>query len=259
MCEPRIHPLLAAARQIPFALLLLSCIRAVAANQDAAPDPMQLLKLADLARGGGLSGIVWTVQVRNSDADEEIQEMTLRVKAAGLSSTAETLAPIRSKGSKMLQVGRAMWLTKPGLKKPIPISPRQRLTGQAAIGDIAATHYAQDYAATLLRDDWIDDERCHVLELKAIDQRTTYDRVHYWVSQARGTAMRAEFLSLTGKRLKVAEFRYDNVVVHDGNSIPFVSIMTISDDLTQARSTLRYSDIRVRRIPDAEFNVEHLD
>jgi hypothetical protein len=67
----------------------------------------------------------------------------LRLKAADNASLAEYLEPLRSKGSRILQVGRNMWFTKPGLRKPVAISPRQRLTGQAAIGDIAATNYTQ--------------------------------------------------------------------------------------------------------------------
>ena len=77
--------------------------------------------------------------------------MRLLIKAAGEASLVETLAPLNSKGARMLQVERNMWLTKPGLKKPVPISPRQRLSGQAAIGDIAATNYAKDYSAAFLR------------------------------------------------------------------------------------------------------------
>lgn len=226
---------------------------------DAAPDAMALLKQSDLSRGGGLPGLSWTVRVHNTGSDGDAQDMTLRVRAVRTSSVAETLEPLRSKGSKMLQVGRAMWLSKPGLKKPIPISPRQRLTGQAAIGDIAATNYAHDYAASFARDDLANGEPCHVLELKAVDRQATYDRVLYWISKARGVAVRAEFLSLSGKRLKLAGFSYDNVLRHDGRTLPFVSTMTIADELTGARTELQYGDVRVRSIPDSEFDVGHLE
>ncbi len=239
-------------------IVLLCGAQAYAADPGTGRDAAALLKEADRARGGGLGGLIWLVQVRTTGV-EDVQDMTLRVKASKTSSVAETLEPLRSKGAKMLQVDRAMWLTKPSLKKPIPISPRQRLSGQAAIGDIAATNYAQDYSASVLREEVIADEHCVVLELKAIDQRATYDRVLYWVSSLRGTALRAEFFSLSGKRLKVAEFSYDNVLKHDGRVLPFVSAMAISDDLTQARTVLRYSDIRVRKIAGSEFDVGQLD
>lgn len=239
-------------------LVFLLTGSAVVAEEHSTRDPSALLREADRARGGGLSGLYWVVQVKTTGIDD-VQDMTLQVKAARTSSVAETLEPLRSKGAKMLQVDRAMWLTKPGLKKPIPISPRQRLSGQAAIGDVAATNYSLEYAATVLRNDVVDEEPCIVLDLKAIDQHATYDRVVYWVSASRGTALRAEFFSLSGKRLKVAEFRYENVLKHDGRSIPFISSMLITDDLTKVRTTLRYSDIRIRRIPASEFDVGQLD
>ena len=83
---------------------------------------------------------------------DDQEDQTLRIKATdhatGTSSVAEVLQPIGSKGSKMLQVARNMWITKPGLRKPVAISPRQRLTGQASIGDIAATDYTRDMFAS---------------------------------------------------------------------------------------------------------------
>lgn len=245
----------------PIALAMLGVSPFVSADPSSqpVPDPTQLLRRSDLSRGGGLPGVSWIVRVRNDGGETEAPDMTLSVKAAGTASVSETLEPLRSKGAKMLQVGRAMWLTKPGLRKPVPISPRQRLTGQAAIGDIAATNYARDYAATLSGDELAHGEPCHVLDLKAIDRQATYDRVLYWISKSRGVAVRAEFLSLSGKRLKLAEFDYDNGLRHNDQTLPFISTMTISDELTGARTLLHFSDIRIRRIPASEFDVGHLE
>ena len=242
-----------------FPVLLLSLMSHTALAAD--PDPVHLLKLSDQARGGGLPGLVWEVSAHNSgsQANEEEGPMRLLIKAVDNSSLAETLEPLRSKGARMLQVERNMWLTKPGLKKPIPISPRQRLTGQAAIGDIAATNYVRDYTPRLLREESLNGERCHVLELSANNQRATYDRLLYWVSQTRGVGLRAEFFSLSGKRLKTAQFEYGNKVQLQGRSIAFVSRMSIADELTDARTTLDYAQVRVRNLSPAEFDVGHLE
>ncbi len=113
----------------------------------ATPDAQTLLQRADHARGGGLPGIIWEIQLgsREGERAEELQRLV--VKAVDNASLAETLEPPRSRGARLLQVERNMWLTRPGLSKPIPISPRQRMSGQAANGDIAATNYAADYEA----------------------------------------------------------------------------------------------------------------
>ncbi|MFA6922285.1 MAG: outer membrane lipoprotein-sorting protein, partial [Gallionella sp.] len=110
----------------------------------AAPDAQALLQHADRARGGGLPGIVWEITLNSRDGDKTDEAQRLTVKAVDDASVAETQEPARFKGSKLLQLERNMWLTRPGLSKPVPISPRQRMSGKASNGDIAATNYAGD-------------------------------------------------------------------------------------------------------------------
>ena len=242
-----------------FSMLLLAAgVQSAALAADV--DPARLLQLSDQARGGGLPGLVWEVKATNSGSQANEEEgMRLLIKAIDNASLAETLEPLRSKGGRMLQVERNMWLTKPGLKKPVPISPRQRLTGQAAIGDIAATNYVRDYTPRLLREEAQGGEPCVVLELVAKRQQATYDRLLYWVSQARGVGVRAEFFSLSGKRLKTAQFEYGNKIQVQGKSIAFISRMSIADELTDARTVLEYSQVRVKALAPAEFDVGHLE
>ena len=237
--------------------MALASVPACAAD----PDPVQLLKRSDQARGGGLPGLTWEMRSQNSgsQANEDDPPMRLLIKASDNASLAETLEPLRSKGARMLQVERNMWLTKPGLKKPIPISPRQRLTGQAAIGDIAATNYVRDYTPKLLREESVNGERCFVLELTANTRQATYDRLLYWVSASRGVGVQAEFHSLSGKKLKSAQFEYGNRIEVQGKAASFVSRMLISDALTDAKTTLEYSHILVKAIAASEFDVSHLE
>jgi len=237
-------------------ILCLTLSTALAAD----PDPVQLLRRSDQARGGGLPGLTWEIRSRNSggSANDDDPPMRLLIKAVDNASLAETLEPLRSKGGRMLQVDRNMWLTKPGLKKPVAISPRQRLTGQAAIGDIAATNYVRDYNPKLLREETVRGERCWVLELTATGRQATYDRVFYWISASRGTGVQAEFLSLSGKKLKSAQFDYGNHIEIQGRTEPFISRMVISDALTDAKTTLEYGQVVVKAVPASEFDVSHL-
>lgn len=234
-----------------FALGILALTQAAG----AAPDAQSILKDSDQARGGGLPGIVWEIRLASRDGDKVDEPQRLIVKATDNSSVAEVQEPARSKGTKLLQVERNMWLTRPGLSKPIPISPRQRMSGQAANGDIAATNYAGDYAAQLSGNEAVDGEACSVLELAARHKRTTYDTIRYWVSVKRGVALKAEFYSLSGKLLKSARFEYENTIEHDGRRIPFVSKMTIRDALIDAETTMQFGAVKVSRVAASEFDL----
>jgi hypothetical protein len=230
--------------------LLLSCGVAF-----SAPDAHTILKDSDQARGGGLPGIVWEINVVSRDGGKVDEAQRLLVKAVADSSVAETQEPVRFKGSKILQVEHNMWLTRPGLSKPIPISPRQRMSGQASNGDIAATNYAGDYEAKLNGTETLDGEACYVLDLTAKHKRTTYDRIRYWVSVKRGVGLQAEFYSVSGKLLKTAHFEYDNAIDHEGKRIPFISKMTIHDALIDAETTMEFGTVKVKKIAASEFDL----
>lgn len=221
----------------------------------AAPDAQTLLQHADRARGGGVPGIVWEISLVSRDGAKTADEQRLEVRAVEDASIAETLEPARFKGSKLLQVGRNMWLTRPGLSKPIPISPRQRMSGQASNGDIAATNYAGDYDAKLDGNEAVDGEACQILELTARQKRATYDRVRYWVSVKREVGVKAEFYSLSGKLLKTARFDYGNDIEYQGRRIPFVSRMTIRDALMDAETTMDFGTVKVKKIAASEFDL----
>ncbi len=224
----------------------------------AAIDAQALLAQSDLARGSGLPGVVFLVHVSNEKSPgdvEEDAEVLMRVKARDGSSTAEIIEPLRTKGLRLLQVQRNMWIYRPTMKKPVAISPRQRLSGQASLGDIASTGYARDYLATYLRSDSYKGEASHVLELTARSTGTTYDRIIYWVSERSGRGIRAEFLSVSGKPIKYADFRYEHKLSYEGRTIPFVSQMVIYDALTTDVTTLTYSSIQGETLHASEFSL----
>lgn len=235
--------------------LLALCLFGLALPAQADPDAHALLKASDQARGGGLPGIEWEIRLTSRDGERIDDVQRLVVKAIDDSSLAETIEPLRFKGSRLLQVAGSMWLTRPGLSKPIPISPRQRMSGQAANGDIAATNYAGDYDAQLNGSEPLDGEPCHVLDLTAKHKRATYDRIRYWISVKRGVGLKAEFFSVSGKLLKTARFAYGNRIEHDGKRMPFISRMVISDALIDAETTMEFGTVKVRKIAAAEFDL----
>ncbi len=236
---------------------LAAAVVFTAAAADAVLAPRQILERADRARGK-LPGLVWTVKMASVERGRT-REQTLEVKARNEDVLATFTAPPRIKGQKLLMVGRNMWFIKPGVSKPVPISPRQKLMGQAANGDIASTNYSGDYDGVFLGDETVRGEECYVLDLTARNRKVTYDRIKYWVSKSRLVGVRAEFYTVSGKLFKTAEFEYKNRIRYRGEEIPFVSRMVIRDAIRpQEVTTLEYSKITVKRLPDATFNLNLL-
>lgn len=217
-----------------------------------------ILTHADRARGN-LAGIIWDIRITtNEEGKDETRGMTVTVK--GSNTLARYTSPPTLNDRMVLMVDRNMWFIRSGLKKPVSISPRQKLMGDAANGDIASTNYANDYTGTLTGEEPVKGEACHVLDLKAATKNVTYDRIRYWVSKERLVGVKAEFYTLSGKLFKSAEFKYDNRVrTPEGEEVPFVSELVIHDAIQKDKvTTLTYAGIRVQTVPDSTFNLNVL-
>lgn len=214
----------------------------------------EMLRMADQARGNE-EGVQWDISMRSIEKGRE-QYRKMRVTAKGYNALINTLAPSNVKGQKFLMLDRNMWFAQPGLSKPVPISPRQKLLGTAANGDIASTNYAGDYKIVSTEEGNVGDEACVVMHLKAVDNRATYDRIKYWVSKERLLGLKAEFYTVSGKMFKKASFEYEYTVMINDKPREFISGMIITsaiikDDIT----TVIYSKPSVQKVSDASFNI----
>ena len=228
------------------------------AHAEKKPSADELLKYSDRSRGGLEQGLVWDIEIQSTE-DGETTSRKFTVKAKGDDALAIATSPARNKGELFLFNDRTMWFYKPGLRKPVGISSRQKLTGQAANGDIASTHYSRDYDGTIVREDTVAGEKTYVLELKARNQDVTYDRIRYWIGAKSKLGLKAEFLSLEGAVLKTADFSYGNTVVAGGSKVPFVSQMTIVDaKVSGNRSIIHYESPKVMNLSASLFNVNNL-
>jgi len=245
-------------RIIVVACGLLVCLSGISAAGAGDTRVKAMLQHADQARGN-LGGIVWSITITtNEDGSKESRGLLVKVKKNN--SLARFTSPASVSDRMVLMVDRNMWFIRSGLKKPVSLSPRQKLLGDAANGDIASTNYVEDYAATLIGDENVHGEPCVLLDLRAAGKNVTYDRIKYWVSKERNVGVKAEFYTLSGKLFKTAEFKYDNrVKVEDQEEIPFVSELIIRDAIQQDRiTTMTYSNIRVEPVPDSTFNLNVL-
>lgn len=238
--------------------LISLCLLWGAMARAAGPDLLDLLKSADVARSGHDEGMTWQVDLSSDEEDQKTESQFL-VKTLGNKAYVEALSPARSKGEIMLFLGRMLWFYKPGLSRPISLSTRQRLSGQAANGDIASTNYAEDYEAKFLAEESIEGVVSYKLLLSAKSKETTYDKINYWISKDRKQGIKAEFLALDGTPLKVASFKYGNKIKIKAQTIDFVTEMRIVD----ARNAKNWSQMlfhqpKVDKHSESLFQVNNL-
>lgn len=256
------------ARTVPLVRLLAStaCIALVASlpleRAEAAQEPdvetmRQWLRQADLARGGWGS-YEWSLAIYTQDAAGTIKTRYDVLVRDG-KALAKTTEPVRYQGEKILIASRAMWYAKPGLRRPVSISPQQRLVGEAANGDIAATQYARDYTPFYSGSEVIDGRDCQVLTLQAATSAATYESITYYLDKSTLLGVKADFRTAAGVVFKTATFEYGNRVEVDGIQRPFVSTMTIVNaNFPDRFSRLEYEAPRRRKSPDSTFSIDNL-
>lgn len=216
--------------------------------------PKEILHRADEARGN-LKGVRWKVSIHSRE-NNRIQKRKLEVKARGYDFLAVLNSPPKVKGQKLLMISHNIWFRKPDLRKPVPLSPRQKLVGGASYGDIAATNYADDYEATTLEDEMVEGELCYVFNLEASHKKATYDRIKYWVSKELFVGVKAQYFAVSGKMLKSAVFEYDNQIKLRNKPHPFISKMIIYDALVEDNVTsMSFNKPQLIPVPPSTFDV----
>ncbi|MBI2711243.1 MAG: outer membrane lipoprotein-sorting protein [Bdellovibrio sp.] len=206
----------------------------------------QILKKADEVRNPGESYSM-KVEVINggtSDGSRSLFEVSVRGNDKTL---IKTLEPARDRGRNMLMLKEDMWAFIPNLNRAVRISLAQKLTGQAANGDISRMRWSGDYTAT------IEGEDAHhwILFLTAEKKGLTYEKLRVWIEKGNFHPSKAEFLTLAGKPLKTALYTdYRNLA---GGIRP--GTIQIQDAIRQDQiSSIHLKDVRIEEFPESVFN-----
>ncbi len=154
--------------------------RVAAAMVVAAVVPGALLVSADRAKplDAGRMRIAWTSGSERGTASPIEIDVLLDAQGSWLA----ILRTGKQAGRRMLSVGDRLWLLLPGAKNPVPLSGQQRLSGLAAISDIAGMRLAHDFTATARAGT---QERqgvaCRVLDLTAARSGTSWAGGVLWI------------------------------------------------------------------------------
>ena len=122
----------------------------------------------------------------------------------------------KEKGRTVLLLKEDMWLLLPNAKRPVKVSPQQRLLGPAAGGDIARFRFSGDYTLTQERDEVIDGKPSRRLELQANYKKLSYQTAVLWINHE-GAPIKSDFFFASGKLARTA--RYGAVVPELGNQV----------------------------------------
>lgn len=87
----------------------------------------------------------------------------------------------KNKDMKILYVDEKLWVQLPSSRRPIRITPIQRLMGQASNGDVAMVSYGDDYTAEFLCEEMVNNVLCHKLLLIARKKSATYHKIFLYV------------------------------------------------------------------------------
>ena len=196
------------------------------------------------------------VNIRTAQDGRTREERLFKVLSKGNENTVVlTLEPASERGQILLMRGHDLWLFLPRVSQPVRLSLAQRLVGQVSNGDIARANFAGDYTPRLLGVEKAGNDDLYVLDLMALERTVTYQRVRYWVRQANFRPYRAEFYSLSDRLLKTC--RYDEFKPLGGKARPTKLVMV--DALNKGEeSTLEYSSMKLRELPDQIFTKEYL-
>jgi outer membrane lipoprotein-sorting protein len=201
-------------------------------------------------------GFEVAVRIRSSEEGRPTEERLYKVLSKGNeNSIVMTVEPPAERGQILLMRARDLWVFLPRLSQPVRLSLAQRLTGQVANGDIARANFTGDYTPKLVGTEKVGKDALYVLDLIAVDRKVTYQRVRLWVRQNDFRPYKADFYSLSDRLLKSCTYeQYRNL----GGKIRPTRIVMV-DALNQgAVSTMEYTDLKLRELPDQIFTKEYL-
>lgn len=195
-------------------------------------------------------------------ANKQILDISMRFikpekgNRADARSLVRFIYPARDKGKVLLSNWLELWFYAPELRRPIPVSPLQRLTGQISNGDVIVTNFAYLYHATLLGEESCGNTRCYQLLLKRKNAAGTWPKILYWVEKgSESRPFKAAYYSLDNKLMK--EVLYQNYQMTLGRLRPMrIVVRDLRHRLSY--SVMEYSDVRLETLPEYFFTLDYL-
>ncbi len=193
----------------------------------------------------------YLMQVRIVSPKEEDASFLVYLKGND-KTLIKVLGPKKNIGRNMLMIGENMWVYVPNIRRSVRVSLNQKLTGEAANGDISRMRWAGDYNYKIEKKSPKEWE----LFLEAKKTGLTYSKIKVWVDAKDKKPLKAEFLTLSGKVIKTATYQDYQTTL--GMARP--RKIHIVDNLKKDQ----FSDILIEKMenknfPDSMFNEKSLE
>jgi outer membrane lipoprotein-sorting protein len=248
---------------------IVACVIVIASTHAMADeqsiDAQKVLAASDVIRNPQRSfGLTTTLIEYHNGRQTDASTLQIYAKAEQGSGQYRNLirfvSPARDVNKLMLKNGNDLWFFDPSSQASVRISPRQRLLGQAANGDVVTVNLAKDYSAEAAGDEDVEDgdrvmRHCHKLRLTATANDVTYSRLELWIDSENNRPLKTKFFADSGELLKTAYYRRyqreleverpTETVIIDGLDRQWVTIM-------------RYSDYAWRDVPDSWLQRDYL-
>ena len=170
----------------------------------------ELLKRIDQNLSSKSRILTSTMIVHSRRADRTI---TSKTQAEGEDrSFTEYLSPAREKGTKMLKLGKKLWIYSPSTDRIIQISGH--MLRQSVMGsDLSYEDLMDDkkltkqYQARITETDTVFNRVCWIMELTAKEEDVSYYKRTLWVDKVRFVPLRQELFAKSGMLLKRVDMK----------------------------------------------------
>jgi outer membrane lipoprotein-sorting protein len=234
---------------------------AAAAFADAGVNPADLLAKADGYRNFRGKSFTFDVELSNFEPGGETKNFKLHGESLDSHRLLLVyLAPAKEKNNAILMNGNSLWFHTPNTRRPMRITPQQRLVGEASNGDVASTDFSGDYDPIFLKSDTAQGDSCHVLELKAKPgSMAAYKILNLFLRIKDAAPRKAEFMAPSGKLLKTAYFTRFEAVPGARDKMQLVEMEILNPLKPGKKTVMKYSNFAVQSLPESHFQPEWLD
>jgi len=157
-------------------------------------------------------------------------------------------------GQKVLMLDDRFWLLMPKSRRPIRITPMQKLLGEASTGDISSLTWSEDYQGIISGETDYKGRPAIELELTAKVKGASYQMIKLRVDKISFQPLHAYLYLKSGKLAK-------EVIYHLGElkGEPRITRLTLLDRIaSDKRTQIDYLEMNAVSIPDKVYNPAYL-